>query len=543
MPVLTIPTANLLANDLGQNISVVSVTSPSAEFADVVFDPVAQTVTYSIPLRSHYAATDTFQYTIQDRTGQTSTATVTIKLVQAALPASIKAIDDTRNVTIPTGSGEIAISASSILGNDTGSNISIVSVQASTVVPMLGSVRLDGSTIYYTPPTPSNTGSTLYPFPATKSYSEDRMIFHSARRKVYYVDYLPDGTTPALHVYDLDSGARLSDITLTGPAAGIVAAEYNFDWQGGGSAITGLFDVKVVCDDFMGNYVIDLRAGYCEKINNEYGTSMFWYEGDENSATLYQSKALEGSLNWRKYSLVRNGSGAVVVTTNPSIVMLQNFGTSEPPGYFDAVGRSSVVGVYDRTTNKNHVVLWGSANGNTANGIILDHKGPDGWQCVSAISFEDGAILSVIRNSEQKLMKFNKFGAFVSEALVPKPVAQSGTQVGGQRIEYLKGSGEAISSRPSSRYIGSTNLFRDGAIWDLQLLKATYFIVPSTIRWLPFDGKDKLYYDVSGTSNSHGLVGPGDSIPTSDAFGYTISNGTETSTATVYLNLAPPTSG
>ena len=134
---LTVPAPGILGNDSGTEITVTDRTSASHGKLNVAADG---SLVYSPAMG--FAGEDTFDYTITDPAGQTSTATVTITVEPPAAPV---ATDDAYATPYET---PITVAAPGLLGNDTGTDITVTDHSA----PAHGTVvaNPDGS-LSYTP--------------------------------------------------------------------------------------------------------------------------------------------------------------------------------------------------------------------------------------------------------------------------------------------------------------------------------------------------------------------------------------------------------
>ena len=124
-------TINVLANDGGTGLTVVTVSAPANGNAVISGNAVTYTPAAA------FAGTDTFTYTIRDSFGQTDTATVTVTVN----PPGLNAVDDTAST--PAGM-PVTIN---VLGNDGGTGLTVVTVSA----PVNGNAVISGSGVTYTP--------------------------------------------------------------------------------------------------------------------------------------------------------------------------------------------------------------------------------------------------------------------------------------------------------------------------------------------------------------------------------------------------------
>jgi len=111
------PGAQVLANDTvknGQSLSIISAQAGNGATAVQILPSGDLQVFPSNP----YAPTDTFQYTISDGHGGTSTATVFVDY-QVANSPPVAAPDD---INVPTGAQSVGILPSALLNNDSDPN-------------------------------------------------------------------------------------------------------------------------------------------------------------------------------------------------------------------------------------------------------------------------------------------------------------------------------------------------------------------------------------------------------------------------------------
>ncbi len=111
-------TIDVLANDAGTGIGVVSIFTP-AEHGTVVITGGGTALTYQP--NANFYGTDTFQYTIQDVVGQTATGTVTVIVPEAGRPP----VANTDLATIAENSAATTID---VLANDTGTGLTIIAI-------------------------------------------------------------------------------------------------------------------------------------------------------------------------------------------------------------------------------------------------------------------------------------------------------------------------------------------------------------------------------------------------------------------------------
>ena len=142
--------ADLLANDGGTGLSITGVTQ--GDHGGRVVLAADGTVRYTADRA--FSGTETFRYTVADRSGGTSTTTVSV--VVAPLAA-----DDDVTVSAQPSGGSTTIPARDLLANDSGAGLGIT---GATVVSGGGSVRVgaDGDLVYT--PEPGTSG------PATITY-------------------------------------------------------------------------------------------------------------------------------------------------------------------------------------------------------------------------------------------------------------------------------------------------------------------------------------------------------------------------------------
>lgn len=160
MTVLVIKFSEILSNDNGDGLTVVSIGEP-INGGKAVLDLTARTITYTPPL---LAPLDSFTYKIKDRLNQTSVATIHITIV-GNVPAMIKANDDEITRPYPnTYPYHVLIDGRTLLANDTGANISILSVGNATKHQTKGRAFYDpGSGFIRYIPADEDTGGTIAP--------------------------------------------------------------------------------------------------------------------------------------------------------------------------------------------------------------------------------------------------------------------------------------------------------------------------------------------------------------------------------------------
>ncbi|KQO65189.1 Ig-like domain-containing protein [Curtobacterium sp. Leaf261] len=129
---LDIDAPAVLANDDGTGISVRSVTKPGHGDASVAPDGTLQYVS-----TSGFSGTDTFTYTIVDKTGGTATATVTITVTP-------RAVHD--EVGVPAGSTLTTTAATGVLANDLGVGLTVTAHTEPTHGAL--TIQTDGSYTY-----------------------------------------------------------------------------------------------------------------------------------------------------------------------------------------------------------------------------------------------------------------------------------------------------------------------------------------------------------------------------------------------------------
>jgi outer membrane autotransporter protein len=153
-PARTPVAINVLANDTGDGLTVISVTQPANGGAATNADG---TITYTPT--PNFAGTDAFTYTIRDAFGQTDSANVRVTVVAPALEAS----DDTAETTAFT---PVVIP---VLANDVGTGLVITQVGA----PANGTAATNADgTITYTPAS-NFVGADTFTYTITDSISID----------------------------------------------------------------------------------------------------------------------------------------------------------------------------------------------------------------------------------------------------------------------------------------------------------------------------------------------------------------------------------
>ena len=131
---VTVPARGLLANDLGSGLSVVTViTAP--QHGTVAVNPDGS---YTYAPASGFSGTDTFRYLLQDASGGTADALVTIGVGLAALPDAFDAV----------AGRTLSGAAANVLANDGGSAVTVTSFTQ----PVHGAVAVDpDGQVRYTP--------------------------------------------------------------------------------------------------------------------------------------------------------------------------------------------------------------------------------------------------------------------------------------------------------------------------------------------------------------------------------------------------------
>ena len=139
-------TGNVLANDAGTGLTVLSNTA--AAHGTVVVNPDG---TFSYTPLPGYSGPDSFTYTVIDSAGQTTTATVTINVVPAA-------VGDTGTTPANT-----PLVGSTLLGNDAGAGLTVTAHTA----PSHGTVAVAANGTYTYTPTAGYSGPDGFTYTAT----------------------------------------------------------------------------------------------------------------------------------------------------------------------------------------------------------------------------------------------------------------------------------------------------------------------------------------------------------------------------------------
>ncbi|MHC5797936.1 Ig-like domain-containing protein [Lacisediminihabitans sp. FW035] len=138
---LAIPTTDLVANDLGVGLVVTAVSAPAHGTATLA----SGTATFTPA--TGFSGPASFVYTATDSSGSTATATVAITVTPVAVNDSA------------TTNANTAITSAALVGNDSGSGLTIMAVGSATN----GTVTLGGGSPVFTPATGfSGTGSYRY---------------------------------------------------------------------------------------------------------------------------------------------------------------------------------------------------------------------------------------------------------------------------------------------------------------------------------------------------------------------------------------------
>lgn len=357
----------------------------------------------------------------------------------------------------------------------------------------------------------------LFPPTTGKVYDPGKMIYYPERRKVFYVDVEDDGVTPALHVFDLNTGTRLENVPMSGPAMTDFVAAYDGLYQENSINI-GLFDARVFSrGGFATTFVIDLRSGRVDYIAQfVFCHSFLLWQCNQDGATVY---------HWRFIS-VSSGNRITLARENGLIVSTFAYIEDMPSpvtggyGYVDGDGEGFAV-LSVTSGNNNNVVIW---DGKTGPGIRLEYgqdpsdTAPSGWRVMDVMAFQKQAYVLVSRGFDQtdsKLMRFNRAGVLQQERLTG--IAGNVGSVG-QHLSMLKGPKEGRRSIPGNTYIGGIqpgngagNNNTIAVILNLKTMGLTFFNTGRGISNAPFDPlATKLYFSESGDgSGQTGLVGPG----------------------------------
>jgi CshA-type fibril repeat protein len=218
-PYNTSVAVNVLVNDDGSSLAVISVTQPPLGEGSVTV--VAGQPLYTPP--AGYVGTTTFTYTVTDPTGNTSTATVTVTVAPQGAPV---AVDDVGTTSVDT---PLVVGVNGVLGNDAGSNITV----QSNTAPTHGTVTVDADGSYTYLPDPGFSGFDSYTYTIVDDASQ-------VSTATVYLTVTPtavddSATTPphtpvSIDVAFNDHGSALAVTAVTQPPAGegsvaIVAGE------------------------------------------------------------------------------------------------------------------------------------------------------------------------------------------------------------------------------------------------------------------------------------------------------------------------------
>lgn len=244
---LAIPAASLLANDSGSSLSIVGVDGNSNWGAPVVLS--GNLILYSPP--DWLTNDDTFNYTIQDGNGITSTATVLIHTTDGGLAPVANA--DT--VTRPSGLS-LKVSTATLLANDTsptGQALTLVSVDATSAQG--ATVTITNGTIFYNPPAGMNSDDSFSYLIRDASGVQVRGTVNVS------VTGAPSTTQTVVQISDDGSGGALIKLI------GIPNKSYTV------SVSTDLINwspLATVTSDSTGNYTVDDPTGPADGAGRYY---------------------------------------------------------------------------------------------------------------------------------------------------------------------------------------------------------------------------------------------------------------------------------
>jgi VCBS repeat-containing protein len=191
----TLNGASLLAQAQGSGLFVSSYTQGSSGTVIVNSDG-----TYIYTPQAGFSGLDTFTYTVQDSSGQTTTSSVVISVTPVAG-------SDTGNTTVDT-----PLNGSSLLSNDIGSGLFVVTYTS----PVYGTVVVNADGTYLYTPAPGFSGIDTFSY--TVQDSAGQTAIASVTIQVALTTDTISGTTPAntpLNGSSLLSGLSGSGLTIT----------------------------------------------------------------------------------------------------------------------------------------------------------------------------------------------------------------------------------------------------------------------------------------------------------------------------------------
>ena len=151
---LTVAAPGVLGNDAGSGLHVTSNTDPTHGTVTVAADGG-----YTYTPASTYSGADSFTYTVTDGFSHTATATVSLTVGESPPPA---ATDDVYDTTYNTA---LNVSAPGVLGNDSGSGLSVTSFTS----PANGTVNVAADGALTFTPNANYAGPVLFTYTVTDS--------------------------------------------------------------------------------------------------------------------------------------------------------------------------------------------------------------------------------------------------------------------------------------------------------------------------------------------------------------------------------------
>ncbi len=219
--VLSVASPGPRANDTGTGITVSGVTTPAHGSASI--DPDG-TLTYTPD--AAFVGDDSFDYTITDAFGRTSTATITVN-VNVDLIAAPTASDDIYSTPYGT---DLAVSAPGVLANDSGSGLTVTANGAGTHGVM--TVDPDG-TLTYSPDAGWAGDDTI-------TYTISDQFARTATASITVTTALPGAPAAAADAYSTPYG---TDLTVNAPGVLGNDAGTGVSVTGAGTAAHGVLAV------------------------------------------------------------------------------------------------------------------------------------------------------------------------------------------------------------------------------------------------------------------------------------------------------------
>jgi CshA-type fibril repeat protein/VCBS repeat-containing protein len=204
---LTVPAPGVLSNDVGTSLTVTAHTAPGHGSLTINANG-----SYSYTPTLGYTGADSFTYTITDAASRTAIGTVNLTV---AAPAAPVAHADTGQVA---AGQTLTVTASGVLGNDTGTGLSVVS----NGTPSHGTASVSANGAYTYTPAAQFSGTDQFGYTITDAYG--RQVSTTVTITVTPVAVNDTATTPyvspvIVDVLANDLGAALEVGSVTPPAA------------------------------------------------------------------------------------------------------------------------------------------------------------------------------------------------------------------------------------------------------------------------------------------------------------------------------------